>query len=157
MEQNHNLEGMINGQPRPDFKSEGERRISYFLETNSLRYRYEPPVLIKADNNKSRIWYPDFYLPEFKTYIEYYGLAGQQNYQQGIKKKEATYSKMGLNVISVYPWMFAENWKGYIMKELKRNSVRQYKNLMSKPYWSTHRPRPHNNTGGYRQGKKNSY
>ncbi len=135
---NRDLEGMVGGSERPKFKSEGERRIAYFLEDNSIRYQYEPGILINSDN-KPRIWYPDFYLPEFSNYIEYYGLAGKQDYDKGIKTKEAAYSKMGLDVIPVYPWMFAEDWHGYVMKELKRTTQNRYKDLMSKPYWSRKR------------------
>jgi hypothetical protein len=157
MEQNHNLEEMLNGRSKRIFKSQGERRIAHFLEDNSINYQYEPSLLVKSAGGKPRIWYPDFYLPECKTYIEYYGMAGNLNYNLGIKTKETAYSKMGLDVISVYPWMFAENWKGYIMRELKRSSARQYKNLMSKPYWRRHRPLSHNNVRGYHRSRSNLY
>ncbi len=138
-----NLQDMIEGKRGPIFKSEGERRIAYFLDTNSIAYQYEPGVLVNSSGNKQRIWYPDFYLPEFKTYIEYYGLVGNQNYASGIKTKESVYSKMRLDVISVYPWMFNENWERYIMKELERTAVRRYKNLMGKGYWSKQRSTPY--------------
>jgi len=130
-----NIEGVIGGEKRPVFKSEGERRISYFLDINSIKYHYEPGILVNSVERKPRIWYPDFFLPELKIYIEYYGLAGNQNYNKGIKTKEFVYSKMGIDVIPVYPWMLAKNWKGYIMRELERTSKRRYKNLMAKPYW----------------------
>jgi hypothetical protein len=65
-------------------------------------------------------------------------LAGQPGYDDGIKKKLSTYAKTGLDVISLYPWMFKEDWRGYIMKELEKNTIRQYRNLMAKPYWSQH-------------------
>ena len=136
----HDLESTINGKRRPNFKSEGERKIAYFLENNSIKYHYEPGILVNSDYDKPRIWYPDFSLPEFKTYIEYYGLAGNENYNKGIKTKESVYSKMGLDVIPVYPWMLNENWEGYIMKEIKRTTTRQHRNLMAKPYWSTNKP-----------------
>ena len=119
----------------PDFKSEGELRIAYFLDTNSIRYQYEPGILVRFPYDKPRIWYPDFYLPEFGTYIEYFGLCGKQQYDQGMKAKESIYSKMGLSVVPIYPWTFAEDWEGYIMSELKRKTFESYKNLMSKPYW----------------------
>ena len=141
----NNLENVIEGSECPKFKSEGERRIAYFLKDNSIRYQYESGVLINSDN-KPRIWYPDFHLPEFGTYVEYYGLAGKQDYDKGIKTKEATYSKMGLNMVPVYPWMFAEDWKGYIMKELKNVTVQRYRKLMSKPYWSRTSSRPYCNS-----------
>ena len=128
------LNDIIIGSDYPGFKSEGERRIAYFLDNNSIRYQYEQGVLINSYYGKSRIWYPDFYLPEFKSYVEYFGMAGRPCYDRGIKQKENVYSKMGLDVISVYPWMFKEDWKGYLMRGLKRNIDRQYRSLKTKPY-----------------------
>ena len=125
-------------QEHPNLKSEGERRIAYFLEGNSIKYHYEPGLLINSDE-KPRIWYPDFYLPEFGAYIEYFGLVGRQNYDKGIKRKETLYSKTGLAVIPVYPWTFSGNWQEYIMEELERITIGRYKNLMDKPYWSQHK------------------
>ena len=84
--------------------------------------------------------YPDFYLPEFKTYIEYYGLAGDPDYERGIKKKELSYQKSEMDVISLYPRTFREDWRGYIMQELESNILRRYHNLMAKPYWSKNKP-----------------
>jgi len=134
------LEGKINYGARSKFKSEGERRIAYFLDINSIKYQYESGILVQSTEKKPRIWYPDFYLPQFGTYIEYYGLAGQQNYDKGIKTKQSVYSKMGLDVIHIYPWMFTENWQGYIMRDLKRTAKRRYRNLTTKPYWSNYKP-----------------
>ncbi len=114
-----NLDDIITGSEHPHFKSEGEKKIVYFLEDNSIKYKYELGILINL-NGKPRICYPDFYLPKFGTHIEYFGLAGSPEYDKGIGTKEAMYSKMGLDMILVYPWMFAQNWQGYIMKELKK-------------------------------------
>ena len=133
---NRNLENLLEENKNARFKSEGERRIAYFLDENAIRYQYEAGVLVHAHENKPRIWYPDFYLPEFGTYIEYYGLKGKRNYDSGIKRKETTYAKMGLDVIPIYPWTFSEDWKGYIMKGIKQGVALRYHKLMSKPYWS---------------------
>jgi len=146
-----NLENLLDGKRAPKLKSEGERRIAYFLEENSIRYQYEAGVLVNSIYNKPRIWYPDFYLPEFGAYIEYYGLKGQRSYDNGINRKETVYSRMGLDVIPVYPWSFAEDWQGYIMKELKQSVARRYKTLMSKPYWSQ------KNAAGYHRGSTRRY
>jgi hypothetical protein len=129
------LESLADRETSDRYRSEGERRIAGFLDENSIRYHYEPGVLVNHPRGKPRIWYPDFYLPEFGVYIEYYGLSGRQNYDRGIKAKESAYSRTGLNVIPVYPWTFNENWKGYIMKELKDTTIQAYRSLMSKPYW----------------------
>jgi hypothetical protein len=152
---NQTLENKISNQEHPNLKSEGERRIAYFLESNSIKYQYEPALLINADR-KPRILYPDFYLPEFAAYIEYYGLVGKQNYDDGIKRKETQYSKAGLAVIPVYPWTLSENWEGYIMNELERITTHRYRGLMTKPYWTTHKNNNPNHAR-YRQGPHNHY
>ena len=148
---NRNLENLLDRNKDSGFKSEGERRIAYFLDENAIRYQYEAGVLVHADNHKPRIWYPDFHLPEFGAYIEYYGLKGQRSYDNGIKRKETAYSRMGLDVIPVYPWSFSENWQGYIMKELKQSVTRRYRTLMSKPYWSP------KSSAGYHGGSTRRY
>ena len=158
---NENLESMINGHDNKNFKSDGERRIAYLLDTNSIKYRYESGVLINPPKSQPRIWYPDFYLPEFKTYIEYYGMAGHKQYDRGIKTKESTYTKTGIDVISVYPWMFSKDWQGYIMRELNRGILQKYRHLRRKPYWSKrgnsstwNSQTPHHE---YRQGFRKRY
>ena len=137
---NHTLEHKVKDQGYSNLKSEGERRIADFLESNSIKYHYEPGLLITPEEEKPRIWYPDFYLPELGAYIEYFGLVGRQNYDKGVRRKEIEYSKMGLEVIPVYPWTFAGNWQEYIMKELEQIITRRYENLMAKPYWSKQKP-----------------
>ena len=156
-----NLEKMIDIKKQRNFKSEGERRIAYFLDSNSIKYQYEPGVLVDSVGQKPRIWYPDFYLPELGAYIEYYGMAGEQNYDKGIKTKNSAYSKMGLDVISVYPWMFANNWQGHVMKQLEGSVTRRYRNLKAKPYWSQRKTHTYHNTlqskPGYGTGLRKRY
>jgi hypothetical protein len=142
-----------------NFKSEGERRIAYFLDDNMIRYQYEPGVLVNTTYDKPRIWYPDFHLPEFASYIEYFGLVGKQNYDDGIKTKLSTYNRMGMDVIPVYPWTFGENWQKYIMNELDKTTQHRYNSLHSKKFWSQPKPAAYSHTGkrscyGPRLGKR---
>jgi len=158
---NQTLEHKLRSPENPNFKSEGERRIAKFLESNSIKYRYEPGLLISPEQEKPRIWYPDFYLPEFGAYIEYFGLVGHRNYDKGITMKETQYSKMGLAVIPVYPWTFSANWQGYIMEALEQITMRRYKDLMAKPYWSQDKSVPHyghnSRRSGYHHVSSNRY
>ena len=94
---------------RIHFKSEGERKIARFLDDNSIRYQYEPPVLVNGPYDKLRIWYLDFNLPEFATFMEYFGLAGKPGYDEGVKTKLSVYKQMNMDVIPVYPRMFKED------------------------------------------------
>ena len=89
-----------------------------------------------TDNIKNR-WVMDWYLPEKKTCIEYFGLYSEHNlkrntrvgkYSRKVIKKIDTCNKLGIKLISLYPQDLNDNFKGIIFKfaehgiELKINS-----------------------------------
>ena len=113
------------------FRSEGERRIGQFLNDYGIHYTYEQGVLV-TDQDKPKIWHPDFYLPEFAAYIEYYGLAGNHDYNRGIQRKTAVYAANGLDVVPVYLWTFHDDWQGYIIESLHDISTRRLAALEQK-------------------------
>jgi len=45
---------------------------------------------------------PDFYLPEFDVYIEYWGM-DTADYKIGMLKKQQLYQQQGKRLISLYP------------------------------------------------------
>lgn len=45
---------------------------------------------------------PDFYLPEFDVYIEYWGM-DTADYKIGMLKKQKLYQQEGKRIISLYP------------------------------------------------------
>lgn len=60
--------------PQPDtFAHPSEAEFAQLLDRYQLRYQYEPttfPMEWDADGNVTMAFSPDFYLPEFDTYIE---------------------------------------------------------------------------------------
>ena len=121
------------------FKSEGERRIADFFDSYGIRYVYEQGVLVK-DRDMQKIWYPDFYLPEFASYLEYYGMVGDENYDRCTEHKKTVYSSMGLDVISVYPWTFCNDWNVYIMDSLEE--IQNYRiEILSQKQYQPYHPR----------------
>lgn len=100
-------------------KSEGERQIASFLERCGIRYMYEAPVVV-TQNGKQRIWYPDFLLPDLGLYIEYFGMTGLPEYDQGVQEKTKAYANAGLQVIYVYPKHLHEPLPGYLASEIGR-------------------------------------
>ena len=51
-------------------RSRAEALIANFLFENKIRYIYEKAIYYK-ENNEDKTLHPDFYLPDFDTYIEY--------------------------------------------------------------------------------------
>lgn len=55
-------------------KSYGEMDIANFLMQNGIRYIYEHPYEVDTRTREYGQYYPDFYLPDYKIYIEYFGI-----------------------------------------------------------------------------------
>lgn len=55
-------------------KSYGELDIANFLTQNGIRYAYEHPYEFDTRTDEYGQYHPDFYLPDYKMYIEYFGV-----------------------------------------------------------------------------------
>ncbi len=55
-------------------KSYGEMDIANFLNHNGIAYLYEHEYELDTRTEEHSQYYPDFYLPEYKIYIEYFGI-----------------------------------------------------------------------------------
>jgi len=78
-------------------QSDGERRIAEFLNKNGIVYRYDERMRI-IDGYAVR---PDFYLPEFDLYIDYWGM-NTIDYKIGMLKKLKLYQQQGKKLVSIY-------------------------------------------------------
>lgn len=85
---------------------------------------YEKPILVE-DRGKQRIWYPDFWLPDYSIIIEYFGVTGEEAYDLAIKHKMQIYAQNHLNVIPFYPQTFETDWKDYVLRSIRKNLVRR--------------------------------
>ena len=78
-------------------QSAGELIITNFLASNSIACRYDERIRI-IEGMSIR---PDFYLPEFDVYIEYWGM-DTIDYKIGMLKKQKLYQQEGKKLISLY-------------------------------------------------------
>lgn len=78
-------------------QSDGERKIANFLNGKGITYCYDERMRI-IDGYAVR---PDFYLPEFDVYIEYWGM-DTIDYKIGMLKKLKLYQQQGKKLISLY-------------------------------------------------------
>lgn len=102
-------------------KSGGERMIADYFLRNKIRYEYEKPA-IGASNR--RIGRPDFYLPDYDIYVEYWGMVDTEDkkdrnkYLEGMEWKTARYREADIKFISIYPQEI-ENLDSVFAKKLK--------------------------------------
>ena len=77
-------------------QSQGERRIGDWLALHGIDYRYDERLMIAKD---TRIR-PDFYLPEFDLYIEYWGMDTPE-YVENMRRKRILYQQARKKLISI--------------------------------------------------------
>ena len=82
-------------------RSHSEKVIADWFYRNGIRYAYEHPAF---DRRGAMISRPDFYLPAYGVYVEYWGLAGTGKwYDRTMRWKGAQYRTNGVRVVSLYP------------------------------------------------------
>ncbi|MCX7004145.1 MAG: HEAT repeat domain-containing protein [bacterium] len=99
-------------------QSDGERIIAEFLDAHGIAYRYDERIRI-IEGFAIR---PDFYLPEFDVYIEYWGM-DTTDYKIGMLKKKKLYQQEGKRLVSFY---FSEKPR---LRELLRQKLARYVRL----------------------------
>jgi len=79
-------------------QSKGERQIADWLSTHKIAYRYDDKFQI-IQGFAIR---PDFYLPQYDLYIEYWGM-DTIDYKIGMLLKQKLYQQEGKRLLSLYP------------------------------------------------------
>lgn len=105
-------------------KSIGERRIADYFQRNNIKYVYEHEARGKGLFFDYKISNPDFYLPDYGVYVEYWGLVDADDnwtrtrYVRDMKRKMAIYHRNNIKFISLYPrnlenldWIFRTKFR----------------------------------------------
>jgi hypothetical protein len=88
-------------------KSHTERFIADYFTKNNIRYEYEP--VLRGGRRGNKTMHPDFYLPDYDIYVEYWGLVDipdeykREDYIKTMKWKMAQYHSRDIKFISIYP------------------------------------------------------
>lgn len=126
-------------------KSYGEMDIANFLKQNGIKYIYEHPYEIDTRTNQYGQYKPDFYLPEYNIYIEYFGInrtgevpayfngasgkSASQLYQESMQWKREIHSANQTIMIECYAY---EKWEGELLDNLKKKLEEHSVNLQPK-------------------------
>lgn len=106
-------------------KSYGELDIANYLYQNQIRYEYEASYKFDTNTAEYGQYHPDFYLPDYDIYIEYFGidragkvadyfkgrdgLSASETYQAGIEWKRKTHAAMQTSMIECYAYEKFDN------------------------------------------------
>lgn len=107
-------------------KSYEEVHIANFLFINQIQYQYEPYYEHATADMDYRQYQPDFYLPEYKIYIEHFGVDEEGNtapyvdkktYTEGMNWKRSIHNQYGTQLIETYSY---ETRKGGLVENLEK-------------------------------------
>ena len=130
---------MVGENAAGSYRSQGEKRIAATLDQYGIPFVYEQRVRIQY-NGRTQTLRPDFYLPEFNLYIEYYGRVGNQDYDLRTAEKQAAYAANNLNVISLYPWDLVLNWPNHLLDRIRNPASQTSRTQSTAPYKTTGNP-----------------
>lgn len=113
-------------------KSYGELEIANYLFENSIEYIYENEYEINTTDDEYQQYKPDFYLPEYKIYIEYFGIdennevapffkgkngkSASETYNDSIKWKRNIHKENNTVMIETF---YYENKQGKLITNLE--------------------------------------
>lgn len=106
-------------------KSYGEMEIANFLYLNGVEYIYEQPYQIDTRTKEFGQYKPDFYLPKYDIYIEYFGIDKngnppaffQNDYIASMKWKRELHKANNTTMIESYAY---ENFEGILTSALEK-------------------------------------
>lgn len=117
-------------------KSYGEMDIGNFLTQNGVRYIYEHPYEFDTRTGEYGQYHPDFYLPDYNIYIEYFGvnrnlevpsyfkpingMSATEAYRASMKWKRDTHREHQTTMIECYAY---EKFEGILLDALKEKLV----------------------------------
>lgn len=119
-------------------KSYGEVDIANYLAQNGIAYVYEMPYKVDTRTAEYGQYKPDFYLPDYNIYIEYFGInrngavppyfngsngmTATEAYQASMKWKRQTHNLNNTVLIECYAY---EKFEGVLLENLRNKLVNQ--------------------------------
>ena len=94
-------------------KSISERDIGNFFFMNQIKFIYEPFVEWVTKDDKDKDYRPDFYLPEYKIYIEHWGLNRAHKVPEWFNQTSEEYlqkRQWKLNQFRIHHKILVETW-----------------------------------------------
>jgi len=97
-----------------DKMTDSEREVSEYLKNAKLRWAFQFPVFIYDEEDRERLWTPDFYIPKLGLFIE---VCGSKEFDYEYRKE--IYEKNGIPVVFLHYYKRPEKWKSFLAKRVK--------------------------------------
>jgi hypothetical protein len=72
-----------------------------------------------VDRGRTRIWYPDFYLPEYGMIIEYFGMNDDPGYRKRAEHKMQVYRESGIEGVFLTEESLRGDWPREVVGQIE--------------------------------------
>ncbi len=96
-----------------DRMTSAEKEVANVLKELKIRWSYEQPVFVWDENNRPRVWTPDFYLLPFGIYVE---VCGSDKFDYDYRR--TIFDKNGYRVIFVHFYKEKGKWTRHLLRYL---------------------------------------
>ena len=100
------------------YRSKAEVQIARLLDREGIAFRYEHPLAV-VDRERTRIWYPDFTLPEYGMIIEYFGMNDDPGYRRRAEHKMQVYQETGIEGVFLTEESFRGDWPARVVGQIE--------------------------------------
>ncbi len=97
-----------------DKMTRAEKEVADFLKSLGIKWSYEHPVFVWDENNRPRVWAPDFYLVSFGIYVE---VCGSKDFNYEYRRK--IFHRNGYRLVFLHLYKKSDKWINHFMKYLK--------------------------------------
>ena len=104
-----------------DQMTKSEKEVAEFLKKLGISWLYEQPVFVWDENNRPRVWTPDFFLIPFGVYVE---VCGSEKFDYEYRR--SIYNNNGYRVIFLHLYKETIKWKEHLMNYLE--GITNYRN-----------------------------
>ena len=91
-----------------------EKEVAGFLKDLGIHWSYEHPFFVWDENNRPRVWTPDFYLNPFGIYVK---VCGSENFNYDYRRR--ILDDNGYRVIFLHLYKESNEWKNHFINYLK--------------------------------------
>ncbi len=94
--------------------TKAERVVADELKNLGISWSYEQPVFVWDENQRPRVWAPDFLLIPFGIYIE---VCGSEHFDYDYRRK--IFDRNGYRVIFLHLYKDRDQWKSHLLSYLR--------------------------------------
>lgn len=94
--------------------TEPEREVATYLKERDLWWIFEFPVFVYEENDRPRLYSPDFFIPKLGLHIE---VCGSEEFDYDHRKR--VYRKNGITVVFLHYYKRPNQWKQYLAKRVE--------------------------------------